>query len=118
MIYPNPPGWAIATMIMADNIRPRVEIGLLLAVSVLAAAVPAHAQEQAPALFSAIPEDAQAPPSLDARSAYMVDSEMVVLDTGALRAASVSATMLGDTYAISMDSVETRDVGDYTWCKC
>ncbi|MDE0526597.1 MAG: hypothetical protein OXI27_08410, partial [Thaumarchaeota archaeon] len=100
---------------MADNIRPRVEIGLLLAVSVLAAAVPAHAQEQAPALFSAIPEDAQAPPSLDARSAYMVDSEMVVLDTGALRAASVSATMLGDTYAISMDSVETRDVGDYTW---
>ena len=74
-------------MTMADNRRTRATLGLLLAVfivSVLAAAVPAHAQEQPPALFSAIPEGAQAPPSLDARSAYMVDSELVVLDTAAL----------------------------------
>ncbi|MDE0526510.1 MAG: hypothetical protein OXI27_07965 [Thaumarchaeota archaeon] len=105
-------------MMMTDSRRPRVAIALLLAVlavSGLAAAVPVNAQKQAPELFSAIPEGSQAPPSLDARSAYMVGSEMVALDAAALRAASVSATMLGDTYTISRDSVEARVGGDYTW---
>ena len=105
-------------MTMADSRRTRATLGLLLAVfaaSVLAAAVPAHAQEQPPALFSAIPEGVQAPPSLDARSAYMVDSELVVLDTMALRAESVSATILGDTYTISREYIDARDGGDYTW---
>ena len=81
----------------------------------LAAAVPVHAPEQTPALFSAIPEGSQAPPSLDARSAYMVDSEMVVFNATALRAGSVNATVLGDTYTISRDSIDARDGGDYTW---
>ena len=106
----------IMTMVMTDSRQPRAALEFLFAVftvSCLAAAVPAHAQEQPPALFSAIPEGAQAPPSLDARSAYMVDSEMVVLDTAALRAGSVSATILGDTYTISREYVESRDCGDY-----
>ena len=103
---------------MAAGRLPRATLGLLfavLAVSGLAAAVPAHAQEQIPALFSAIPEGVQPPPSLDARSAYMVDSEMVVLNTVALQAASVNATILGDTYTISREYIDVRDGGDYTW---
>lgn len=40
---------------------------------------------------------------------------MAVLNATTLRAASVSATMLGDTYTISMERVDTRDGGDYTW---
>jgi len=103
---------------MAAGRLPRATLGLLfavLAVSGLAAAVPAHAQEQIPALFSAIPEGVQSPPSLDARSAYMVDSEMVVLNTVALQAASVNATILGDTYTISREYIDVRDGGDYTW---
>ena len=88
-IYPSLPRYDIMVMttMTAASRRPRAALGLLLAVlaaSGRAAAVPAHAQEQPPALFSAIPEGAQAPPSLDARSAYMVDSEMVVIDTAEL----------------------------------
>lgn len=94
---------------------PILLLAALAASGLAAAAVPASAQEQPPALFSAIPEGALAPPSLDARSAYAVGSEMVILDAAALRAGSVSATILGDTYTISREYTNARDGGDYTW---
>ena len=104
---------------MVSSGRPRVAIGLMLALFTvlgLAAAVPVHAQEQTPALFSAIPEGSQAPPSLDARSAYMVGlGDGRVQCHGAAGRVRSTPPYWETTYTISRDSIDARDGGDYTW---
>lgn len=99
------------------SMRTCAALGLLLtALAVSGIAVDlAHAQEPPRELFSAIPNGTVVPPSLDARPGYTVGSEMVTVNTDALQAGTLNATILGNTYAISRDSIETRGASNYTW---
>ena len=70
---------------------------------------------ETPELFSAMPQDAEIPQSLDMLPSYRVTSEIVTLNIDVLDADSFNATLLGNSYTISKDNIESRGDNDYSW---
>ena len=70
---------------------------------------------ETPELFSAMSQDAEIPQSLDMLPSYRVTSEIVTLNIDVLDADSFNATLLGNSYTISKDNIESRGDNDYSW---